>query len=92
MTEFQPVFEAVRAIVERVAGAARTPLGAGPQTRLQEGFWLDSIEMLEVVLECEQQFGIVFEETRDLTPEALASLGSLARLVTARLSESPSST
>lgn len=86
-----PVFEAVRAIVEGVAGAARTPPNVGPDTRLQEGFWLDSMEMLEVALACEQRFGIVFEESRDLTPESLATLGSLARLVSARVSESSSS-
>jgi acyl carrier protein len=76
-----PIFDAVRGIVERVAGRGRTPQQVDAGTRLHEGFWLDSMELLEVVIACEQHFGIVFEESTDLTPDALATVGSLANLV-----------
>jgi acyl carrier protein len=81
-------YAAVRAIVEGVAGRGRTPEHVTPDTRLHEGFWLDSMELLEVVIACEQQFDIVFEESTDLTPDALATIGSLAALVAERQARS----
>jgi acyl carrier protein len=74
MTAPEAVLRDVQVIVHRVAGPSRTPADAGPDTRLADGFWLDSMEMLEVVIACEQHFGIVFEEGRDLTPATLASV------------------
>lgn len=85
MTSPAVVLETVTAIVQRVAGSARTPAHVSPETRLHEGFWLDSMDLLEVVLACEQHFGIEFEESRDLTPESLDTLGGLARLIHARV-------
>ena len=85
MTSPDSVLGAVSAIVQRVAGSARTPAHVGAETRLLEGFWLDSMELLEVVLACEQYFSIEFEESRDLTPESLDTLGGLARLIHARV-------
>lgn len=77
----------VRDIIHRLVGPARVPAHAGLDTRLANGYWLDSVEMLEVVLECERQFGITFEASRDLTPEALATVDSLAAVVCRRLGE-----
>jgi acyl carrier protein len=72
----------VLAIVSRVAGPGRTPWGAGPETGLGEpGYWLDSVDMLEVVLACEHEFGIVLSDPADLTRKTLATVGSLAELI-----------
>lgn len=81
----EDVVAAVQAIVQRVAGPTRIPANADPDTRLADGYWLDSMEMLDVVLACEQQFAIVFEEGRDLTPESLETVRHLAAVVHARM-------
>jgi acyl carrier protein len=74
--------ERVQAIVERVAGPARSVPGAGPDTRLaDDGFWLDSAAMLEVVLACEEEFGIVFDWEAELSPEVLDTIRSLAEAI-----------
>jgi acyl carrier protein len=50
-----------------VAGPSRTPPDSGPQTPLSgAGLRLDSVELLEVVVACECEFGIMFDATRDL--------------------------
>lgn len=85
MTSFDAVLRDVQAIVVRVAGPSRVPDDAGPDTRLADGFWLDSMEILDVVLACEQHFGIVFEEGTDLTPASLESSRHLAAVVHARM-------
>ena len=87
MMALDVVMRDVQAIVQRVAGPSRTPEAAGADTRLADGFWLDSMEILEVVLACEQHFGIVFEEGRDLTPASLESVRHLSAVVHARLTE-----
>lgn len=81
------ILEAVKAIVEAVAGDGRRPASAGPETRLVDGYWLDSMELLEVVVACEQRFGIQFEEETDLAAGRFDTLGDLARLVAVRLRE-----
>lgn len=74
--------ERVLGIVTRVAGPARTPPGAGPDTPLgDDGFWLDSVDMVEVAVACEIEFGVSFEGETDLTSETLATARSLADLV-----------
>jgi acyl carrier protein len=80
-----PLLDAIRALVERVAGPSRTPAHAGPDTRLAEGYWLDSVELLEVLIACETAFGIVFDDTRDLEGRALDTLGTLTNLVRSKL-------
>ena len=77
-----PLLDATRALVERVAGPSRTPPDSGPQTPLSEsGFWLDSVELLEVVVACECEFGIMFDATRDLAERTLETLGTLTELI-----------
>ena len=74
--------ERVQAIVTRVAGLERTPPHAGPDTALgDDGFWLDSIAMLEMLVACEEEFGIVFDWQTELTPQALTTIRSLGHLI-----------
>ena len=76
-----PVLDATRALVERIAGPGRIPPDAGLETRLGDGYWLDSIELLEVLVACESEFGIVFDEARDLDAGSLETLGTLTALI-----------
>jgi acyl carrier protein len=80
-----PVLDAIRALVERVAGPSRTPAEAGPETRLTEGYWLDSVELLEVLIACESEFGIAFHDTCDFENGALDTLGTFTYLVRSKL-------
>jgi acyl carrier protein len=80
-----PLLESIRSLVERVAGPSRTPLHAGPDTRLTEGYWLDSVELLELVIACESRFGITFDDTRDFENGNLKTLGTLTHLVRSKL-------
>jgi acyl carrier protein len=73
-----------RAIVERIAGPSRTPSEAGPHTRLADGYWLDSVELLEVVVACEEHFGVVFDDPGDLEAGALDTLGALSERIQAK--------
>ena len=76
----------VLALVSGVAGPGRTPPGAGPATPLGEaGYWLDSVDVLELILACEHEFGVVLADTDDLTPDTLASVASLAALIARKL-------
>ena len=90
MSASDALLDGVRSLVERVAGPSRTPPGCGPETRLSEGgfeldsFELDSVELLEVVVGCEEELGIVFDATRDLTHETLETLGTLTEVIRAK--------
>ena len=80
------ILSRVLAVVSGVAGPRRTPPGAGPATPLGEaGYWLDSVDVLEVILACEHQFGVVLGDAEDLTVENLASVASLAALIARKL-------
>ena len=80
-----PLREAVRGLVSRVAGPSRTPPETGADHALSgAGFWLDSVELLEVVVTCEEEFGITFDATRDLADGALSTLGTLTELIRAK--------
>ena len=46
--------------------------------------WLDSIDLLQVVLACEAQFGITFEPAEDLIGNGLETLGTLADVIRRR--------
>lgn len=87
MNASDDVLKRIIAIVTRVAGPERTPADVDTGTRLTDGFWFDSIEMLDVVIACELDFGIVFNESRDLTPAALETIGTLAALIERRLAD-----
>lgn len=76
----------VVALASRVAGPERTPPGAGADTPLAGGgFWLDSVAVLELVMTCENEFGVVFDSEGDLTRETLGSVGSLAAAIAGKL-------
>lgn len=75
----------VRALIERIAGPGRTPPDAGPDTPLADGFWLDSIELLEVLVACESRFGILLDSTSDLQSGAFNTLGTLTALIRSKL-------
>jgi acyl carrier protein len=80
------VLERVQAIVARIAGPHRQPPGAGPDTPLgDEGYWLDSVDLLEVILACEETFGIVLQQPDDPVSEALRTPATLAAAVARRL-------
>ena len=80
------VLSRVLEIVLRTAGAHRTPAGAPEQTALGEGgFWLDSVELLEIVVACEQAFGVELDPDTDLTQEGLKDARALARRIEAKL-------
>jgi acyl carrier protein len=82
MTAERPIADRVLDLVRRVAGPARTPAGADVDTPLGDGgFWLDSVDLVEVAVACEHEFALVFEGEHDLTREALATARSLAALI-----------
>ena len=80
-----PTLEQVQAIVARVAGPARIPSGAGPDTPLQEGgFWLDSASMLELNMACEAAFDVAFDPETDFTDQGLGTARALFGLIRAK--------
>jgi acyl carrier protein len=64
---------ALLAILTRVAGHDRTPARVGVETPIGEnGLWLDSVDLVEVVLACEETFAV------ELDPSSLyAAKGDL---------------
>ena len=79
------VVERLCAIVARVVGAPRVPANAGAGTFLRDGgLWLDSMELLQVVVACEAEFGITFEPAEDLLGDGLETLGTLADVIRRR--------
>ena len=82
MTAERAIAERVLDVVRGVAGAARTPGDAGVDTPLGGGgFWLDSVDLVEVAVACEHEFSLVFDGESDLTREAMATSRSLAELI-----------
>ncbi len=77
----------VAAIVSRIVGQARTPAQPARDTRLSQGYLLDSVELLEVVIASEQAFGITFDEQVDFRPGTFETLGSLVDLVERKRAE-----
>ena len=83
----EPSLARVQAIVASVAGPHRTPNDTGPDTPLGEGgFWLDSVDMLETLIACEAEFGIVFDQKTDLNDDRLVTVGTLLDLIRAKRS------
>jgi acyl carrier protein len=81
------ILETVSEIVARIAGPNRTPEVVAPATRLTEDYWLGSVELLEVVIACENAFDIVFDPEQDVEAHAFETLGSLADTVRCKLEE-----
>jgi acyl carrier protein len=79
-----PILERVSEILAEIAGPTRTPADAGADTPLGEGgFWLDSLDLFEAILACEQAFGTPIDAGSDVSPDALRTVGSLANLIRA---------
>jgi len=76
------ILDRVQRLVAQAAGDARIPADAGPDTPLgEDGFWLDSVDLVEVIVACEGEFGVAFDGETDLTPESLRTVRSLATLI-----------
>jgi acyl carrier protein len=81
------VLDRIRAAVIRVIGTTRIPADVDAATPLaEEGLWLDSVELLQVVLACEAQFEITFKPAEDLVGDTLKTLGTLADVIRRRMS------
>jgi len=84
-----PVAARVQAIVSRVAGPERTPPAVDASTLLAEGgFWLDSIELMEVLLTCDEALG-PFSPSLAETDGVLDTIGTLAAAIRARQATGP---
>lgn len=76
------VLDRVVAIVARIAGPQRIPPDATPDTPLGEaGYWLDSVDLLEVTIACEHEFGVTFDVADDLGQDRLGTARSLAQTI-----------
>ena len=81
------VIDRVMRVVAEVAGPARTPPEVRPDTPLRDGgFWLDSVDLLELVVACEAEFDLDFDPVAGLSDKALSTVGSLAAMIAARTS------
>lgn len=81
-----PVLDRVLDLAARVA-TSRRPGFPGPETALVDGgFWLDSLALLELLVACEETFGVCLDPA-DLTPGHLRTAGGLAAIVASRLAE-----
>jgi acyl carrier protein len=86
MVESTEIVARVTRIVARIAGPLRTPPDAGPQTALGDhGFWLDSVALLEVILACEEEFGLAFDPAEDFRADHLRTVQTLADVVCAKV-------
>lgn len=75
----------VHRIVAGTAGPTRTPPDADATTPLgDDGFWLDSVDLVELVVACEKEFDVTFDDATDLTPATLRTVGSLADLISSK--------
>ncbi len=80
-----PSVERVQAIIARVVGPNQSPRDVGPDTELgEEGYSLDSVTLLEVIIACEAQFGVLFDPETDFTAENLRTVGTLHALMRAK--------
>jgi acyl carrier protein len=72
-------------IVTEIAGPNRRPADPGARTRLSGGgFWLDSIDLLELMLACDQAFGPVFGAKAGPTMAHVETVGDLVTLIEER--------
>jgi acyl carrier protein len=76
--------EAVRAAVIETLGIEDRADAVGATTSLMSTPELDSMAVLELVVELERRFGITIDD-EDVTTELFETVGSLAALVNAKL-------
>ena len=67
-------------ILTEVAGPDRTPERVSAETALNEGgFWLDSADLLEVLLACEATFSVTLDPTTILPEGSSLTVARLMR-------------
>ncbi|HEY3036719.1 MAG TPA: acyl carrier protein [Streptosporangiaceae bacterium] len=72
-------------IVTKIAGPNRTPPAPGASTRLWGGgFWLDSIDLLDLMLACDVAFGPVFVSMPRSVMASIRTVGDLVAVIEAR--------
>lgn len=77
-----PILDRVLAITVSLSGPGRTPPDADPDTPLgDEGFWLDSLDLLDLIVACENEFATVLDEASGLREDALVSARTLASVI-----------
>ena len=65
-------------ILTQVAGPDRTPTPVGPDTPIADGgFWLDSADLLEVVLACEEAFSVALDPSSFFTDGSALTVARL---------------
>jgi acyl carrier protein len=80
-----PVLPRVLEIVAAIAGPNRRPPDPGARTRLAAGgFWLDSIDLLELMLACDEAFGGVFDGASGSAMAHVETVGDLVTLIEER--------
>lgn len=68
----------VLAAIEQVVGPGRVPPGSDGELALSNGgLWLGSLELVEIIVACENAFGVALDPEKDLTPETLRTAGNL---------------
>jgi acyl carrier protein len=86
VTTDDPILARVHALIDQVAGPGRRPDDAGLDTPLGDsGYGFDSLDLLEVILGCEREFGVAFDAGDDLAGDELLSARRLADLIRRRL-------
>ena len=69
-------------VIAAATGPERRPAQTDAATPLFDGgYWLTSVDMLEIVLACEAEFDVTFDEGADLAPGTLRTVGDLVALV-----------
>ena len=82
----EPIAARIALEAARIAGPSRAPADAGPDTPLgEDGFALDSVEILELIVATEIEWGVEIDPKALMPPEALRDPGGLARVVQAAL-------
>lgn len=71
-------------IVSQIAGPNRMPTDPGASTRLWGGgFWLDSIDLIELMLACDAAFGPIFASRPSVMAD-IKTVGDLAAVIEAQ--------
>ena len=82
----EPIAARIAREATRIAGPSRAPADAGPDTPLGDGgFALDSVEILELIVATEIEWGIEIDPKALMPPEVLRDPLGLARVVEATL-------
>ena len=81
----ETLLDRLRQLIGNVIGGERMPSGVGADVALGEGgLWLDSVELLQVTVAAEAEFGIIFEPAKDLVGEGLETVGTFASMIQRR--------